>query len=260
MSCIDLYVSSLGQNCNNQSNTTSIFNFENISKEVSNSVMNSNIFIENNVILSQNQNVSVDGSCCSKLEISEEAEIKVIDTSKIDINFSTTIAKDINTKLKDQLSNNKNLINNVLGNNNGGKLFNLITNKLDQVTETNSIKESIIRLFNTTISSQNLNVSIICSEKIPMPTKKGTCVITQTFLLESIVNNVIEEIMQDIISDSEINSFLLSLSDNYKKDNSLEFKEQSWYYKNIEYIKLIIIIFIVPLIIRLLYNLTKSKK
>jgi hypothetical protein len=260
MSCIDLYISSLGQNCDNASNSTSIFNFENISSDIVNSVMSSNIFIENNFISIQNQNVNIDGSCCGQLDITQSGEIKVIDIAKIDIEFSTNIAKQINGKIKEQLTNNKKLINNVLGPNQGGKLFNLITNKLEKITESNSIKQSIIQLFSTTITSQNQNVNIICSQKIPMPTKSGKCVISQSFLLESVINNVIEIIMKDIISDSEINKFLLGLSNKFVKDPSLEFKEQLWYYKYIDYIKLIIFIFVIPVIIRLLYNLTKKRK
>jgi len=252
--CINLGFTKIGDNCDNPGSRKVELNYTTVSENVTNSIMESDIFTENTTVINQEQNVKIDGNCCNDIDISQSGVVKVIDTTKINTEMSFNVGNSIKKEINKQLKNNQNKINSFLGNKRGEELTTLLDSSISKIIKTDTFKSSVVKSINSTITNQNQNVNIICSEEIPMPgTKGGVCKISQSFLIESSVNNVIETIMSDLITDPDIVEFI-NKADAETKIVLPEIREKYWYEENYEYIKLAAIIFIIPLLIRLLYN------
>jgi len=256
--CINLGFTKIGDNCDNPGSRKVEINYTTVSENVTNSIMESDIFTENTTVINQEQNVKIDGNCCNTIDISQSGVVKVIDTTKINIEMSFNVGNSIKNEVGKQLKNNQSKINSFLGNKRGEELTTLLNNSISKIIKTDTFKSSVVKSLNSTITNQNQNVNIICSEEIPMPNSKGgVCKISQSFLIESSVNNTIETIMSDLISDPDINEFINKI-DTETKIKLPEIRTKYWYEENYEYLKLILIIFIVPLLIRLIYNVLKG--
>jgi len=258
--CIDLVFTKIGDNCDKSGSRKVELNFKNVSEDVTNSIMNSEIFTDNTVIVNQEQNIAINGSCCSNLDISQVGVVKVIDVTKVNVEMAVEIGNKIKNQIKKQLSDNQSKLNSFLGNKNGEKLTTLIDNSVSKITKKDSFKNSVIKSLTSSITNQTQNININCSEELPMPNSKGgNCVLSQSFLIESSVNNMIEVVMKDLIVDQELNEFINEIDNSYKIELPT-LRKKYWYEENIDNIKLFLLFFITPLIIRLLYNIIKPSK
>ena len=87
--CIDLSFIEFGD-CKSPSSTATI-DLNNISKNISDSIMNSITEQSSKTVSVQRQNVIITGNCCSTINVSQNTNLKVIDVTKIDSQMISNI-------------------------------------------------------------------------------------------------------------------------------------------------------------------------
>jgi hypothetical protein len=265
MGCVKLGVMQIGGCSENPSLNVKI-DVDKVSRQVASSIQNSLNEENTNVVLTQNQNVSVKGSCCNPLKISQEASMTVINTSKMDIKMVTDIAdtfkKDMITEAEGALPALKNLLGQEIGTRLSVNLKTAITN----VTESSNFKKNIQKKMNETFASQGQNIVIDCGENMrtpPPPVEVGIpdtgCYISQKFLLEQVSNNIMETLMSDILDDPAMQEVLTDISKkNIEVDiirrSGFEKQEFSWWNNNKKIMIIVFLFFLIPLVVKIFFG------
>jgi hypothetical protein len=193
--CIDLKFIQFGD-CKSPSSTATI-DLNNISKNVSESIMNSITEQSSKSVSVQRQNVIITGNCCSTINVSQNTNLKVIDVTKIDSQMISNILGSMKDQYNSQLDNIQPNMINLMGDNIGKNVTTSIKQSIEKAIENSSVKYSLKKSLKNTIGSQTQNVNIQCSEYLESP--GGTvCNIDQTFLLQQTINNVFEDIFKEI--------------------------------------------------------------
>ena len=208
MACINLGFTSIG--CSKNEKASVSIDTQKVSKTVANSIMNSISDEKTVVVSSQNQNVSIKGSCCSPIIIDQNAQLKVINTSKMDVKMISDIAIKFKNNLNQELESKTNELNSLLGQQVGGQLTAAIKNSVTKISESNNFKSSIQKKISETFANQGQNIVIDCGEELSTPKPPpGSglpdtgCYISQSFLYEQLANNIMETMMSDIIKDEK---------------------------------------------------------
>ena len=260
MACINLGFTSIGCSKNEKSSVS--IDTQKVSKTVANSIMNSISDEKTVIVSSQNQNVSIKGSCCSPIVIDQSAQLKVINTSKMDVKMVSDIAIKFKDGMTKELDAKANEMNSLLGSQVGGQLTAAIKNSVTKISESNNFKNSIQKKISETFANQGQNINIECGEEIPTPKPPvGSglpdtgCYISQSFLYEQLANNIMETMMSDIIKDEKVDEIISKISQKnitpqLQKIGKFERTPMSWFETNIETIGLILLVFFIPLIIK----------
>ena len=260
MACINLGFTSIG--CSKNEKASVSIDTQKVSKTVANSIMNSISDEKTVVVSSQNQNVSIKGSCCSPIIIDQNAQLKVINTSKMDVKMISDIAIKFKNNLNQELESKTNELNSLLGQQVGGQLTAAIKNSVTKISESNNFKSSIQKKISETFANQGQNIVIDCGEELSTPKPPpGSglpdtgCYISQSFLYEQLANNIMETMMSDIIKDEKVDEIITKISQKeitptLQRTGKFERTPLSWFESNIELIGLILLVFFIPLIIK----------
>ena len=216
MACINLGFTSIG--CSKNEKASVSIDTQKVSKTVANSIMNSISDEKTVVVSSQNQNVSIKGSCCSPIIIDQNAQLKVINTSKMDVKMISDIAIKFKNNLNQELESKTNELNSLLGQQVGGQLTAAIKNSVTKISESNNFKSSIQKKISETFANQGQNIVIDCGEELSTPKPPpGSglpdtgCYISQSFLYEQLANNIMETMMSDIIKDEKVDEIITKI-------------------------------------------------
>lgn len=193
--CIDLNFIQFGD-CKSPSSTATI-DLNNISKNVSESIMNSITEQSSKTIAVQRQNVIITGSCCSTINVSQNTNLKVIDITKINSEMVSNILSLMKEQYNSQLDNIQPNMISLMGDNIGKNVTTSIKQSIEKAIENSSVKYSLKKSLKNTIGSQTQNVNIQCSEYLATP-GGSVCNIDQTFLLQQTINNVFEDIFKEV--------------------------------------------------------------
>jgi len=201
--CVDLSFVKFGT-CKNPESTLSV-NVNSISKNVSDTIMNSVTSTNTDVIVVQNQNVNIIGSCCSPLKVSQEANLKVLESNSINVSMVTNILNQMRDGYSKDLDKVQPALDKITGENLGKNITTSIKQSMTKLMQDESVQNSLREKLVSVIASQNQNVQVNCSEYIPIPSNKdGSCTITQEFLLQLEINNVFEDIFSKVIVDPNV--------------------------------------------------------
>ena len=265
MVCVDIGIVKFGS-CSTSPSANAKIDVQKVSKQVASSIMNS-INEENSVVVSsQNQNVSVKGSCCSPIIISQEANMKIINTTKMDIKMITDIANSFKKDMIKEVDSATSGLKNILGPDVGTRLTATMKKSIENVTSSTNFKQSIQKKMSETFANQGQNINIDCGETLPTPTPPpGTglpdtgCYISQSFLMEQVSNNIMETMMSDISADPQMDAILSEISKSKikvetSKRGGLEKEEVSWWISNKNMIIVVLLVFLIPLLVKILFG------
>ena len=260
MVCINLGFTSFG--CKKNDNSSVKIDIEKVSKTISNSIMN-NISDDKTVVVStQNQNINIKGNCCNPISIDQTSEIKVINTTEMNVQMITDIAQKFKSGLTKEIDDKSNLLKNFLGQQVGTQLTATIKNAISKISESNSFKSSIQKKISETFANQGQNISIDCGEQLSVPRAPSNsglpntgCYISQSFLYEQVTNNIMETMMSDILRDDKVDELIASITRKnisfpLQNTGKLERTTLSWFESNLQTIALVLLIFFIPLIIK----------
>jgi hypothetical protein len=265
MGCIKIGVMQMGGCSDNPSLNVKI-DIDKVSRQVATSIQDSLNEENTTVVLSQNQNISIIGSCCNPIKISQEASMQVINTSKIDIKMVNNISDYFKKEMLEESEKAIPALNNILGQELGGKLSVNLKTAIEKVSESSNFKKNIQKKINETFANQGQNIIVNCGENIPPPPPPSEtglpptgCYITQSFLLEQVSNNIMETMMSDIIDDPEMQDVLQEIT---KKNIGLDIikrsgfdkKKFSWFETNKTIIFVVILVLLIPLIVKILFT------
>ena len=267
MACINLGFTKIG--CSKNESSSVSIDTEKVSKNIANSIMNS-ISDEKTVVVSnQTQNISIKGSCCSPIIIDQTAQIKVINTSKMDVQMINDIAIKFRDGLNKELDTKSNELIRLLGQQDGGQLTAAIKNSVTKISETNNFKSSIQKKISETFANQGQNINIDCGEELlppKPPTESGLpntgCYISQSFLYELLANNIMETMMSDIIKVEKVDEIISKISKKnitpkLQKTGKFEREPSSWFMDNFQTIIIVLMIFFIPLLIKFIKVMQK---
>ena len=179
-------------------------NTSSISKNITNSIQQASSTIGDTTVTMQNQNVSIIGSCCPSLDISQTATMKKFDTTKFTGNFVSDVAKKMSDSISSSLDQSSTQIIGALGAVNGPSLTAAIKSAVQKVTESNSFKNNMTTKISQALSSQNQNVSIQCSDAVSVPKVDGKCVINQNIVMDLLSNNLVQNLMSEVSKDEQL--------------------------------------------------------
>lgn len=236
-----------------------------ISKQVANSIMENLNEEQTNIISSQNQNINIQGSCCFPIKIEQNASVKVINTSKIDIKMVSDIADSFKKQTIDEVDKATNSLKNIAGEDIGTRLTFALKKSIENVSESSTFKKSIKEKISNTFINQGQNINIECSSIFPMPPpppesglSDSGCYISQSFVLEQVCTNIMETMMVDVVSNPDVDSLLAEISskDIYIKSvktGGFQREELSWWDTNKNIFIIILFVFLIPLLIKILF-------
>jgi hypothetical protein len=168
MGCVDFGVFVIGT-CSRDPTADIKIEVNKISKQVANSVMENLNEEQTTIISSQNQNINIKGSCCFPLKIEQNASVKVINTSKIDIKMVSDIADSFKKQTIDEVDKATNSLKNIAGEEIGTKLSFALKKSIENVSDSSTFKKSIKEKISNTFINQGQNINIECSSIYPMP-------------------------------------------------------------------------------------------
>jgi hypothetical protein len=201
--CVDLSFIKFGE-CKTPESTLSV-DVNKISKTISDSIMSSITTSETNVVVVQNQNVNVIGSCCSPIKIKQDAALKVIESTSINVSMVSNILNQMKNQYNNEIDKVQPQLNKITGDNIGKNITTSIKESMSKTIQDESIQNSLKEKLLNIIASQTQNVQINCSDYIPVPSSRdGSCTITQDFLLQLEINNVFEDIFSQVMVDPSV--------------------------------------------------------
>lgn len=199
--CIDLSFIKFG-NCKSPQSTMSV-DVSSISKQVSQTLMETVNTTESNTISIQNQDISIDGSCCASLTIEQDAQLKIIDKTSINQTMIVSMLQDMYQKYSEDLNRVQPGINTLMGNNIGQQITSSIKLSFVKAIENESIQSSFQSKLVKTIGNQSQSIQIKCNSYIPTDFQ-GKCNITQEMIIQMEIINMFEEIFLFIRSDPQV--------------------------------------------------------
>jgi hypothetical protein len=252
--CIDLKFKKIGSGCEKINKSTVKIDTSIMSKNISETVMNSISEEETNVVTVQSQNVTIKGNCCNDLNIDQSLKLKMINTSSINVKMINTISNGIKTQYIEQLNKNADKIGGLIGREKAGQLITTIKNEIVNETSSTSLQSNIVKKLNQTFGSQGQNINIECAKYTDTPIEdenNSVCVITQEFLLEQTINNIIDIVIANLAVNEEINKVVNSIQSNVKEEE-FPFIYPNWIKNNKLYLLLLCLIIFIPIIIRII--------
>ncbi len=188
-----------------------------VTQQISNSIQTQTQTIKSNVVLNQNQNVAITGSCCDDIIISQQMTIDTVDITKMGAtqlnNISTTISNALNNAIDSAQDNKTGFFGSPLGNDMKSKLKQTISN----ITQSDSFKQTIMEKLSNTFGNQGQNIKIDCGVYSPppavsdVPGQRKVCNISQDFLYKNVSNNILDSLFSEI-NTSTVGNELKSLT------------------------------------------------
>jgi hypothetical protein len=193
--------------CKSPSSTATI-DLNNISKNVSDTIMNSVTEQASKTVVVQKQNVIITGSCCSEIEINQNTNLKVVDTTQINSEMVSNILNNMKEQYNSELNKIEPNITEIMGDNIGKNVTTTIQQSIEKAIQNTSVQNSLKQNLKKTIGSQTQNINIQCSEYLPTPSTnenaKTVCKIDQSFLLQQTINNTFEDIFKQVSVDPNV--------------------------------------------------------
>ena len=250
--CIDLSFIKFG-NCKSPESTMSV-DVSSISKQVSQTLMETVNTTESNTISIQNQDISIDGSCCTSLSIVQDAQLKIIDKTSINQTMIVSMLQDMYQKYSEDLNRVQPGINTLMGNNIGQQITSSIKLSFVKAIENESIQSSFKSKLIKTIGNQSQSIQIKCNSYIPTDFQ-GKCNITQEMIIQMEIINMFEEIFLFIRSDPQVHKAVQTYTTqqiNKTTNPQSTIKPYFYYYKYQMVCAIIAIIFI--FLLRIIYR------
>lgn len=164
-----------------------------------------------NTAVNQIQNVSIIGSCCQPLKISQNLKAIVIDNSKMNVSFMTQMALNLTKDINKVMEGAESEFNTKFKGNRGTNLKMAVENAMTKMNNKNVIANIIQEKVSNTLASQGQKVFIQCGGvlKTPPPPPSENmpdtgCYITQDFVFSQTTNNIMESVFSAISLDEGV--------------------------------------------------------
>jgi len=205
MVCVTFGPFAAGSNCTPSSSIA--IDTKTISSSVMNNIQKDIASATSVASGSQLQNVAINGCGAVPIDIKQKMVFKVVNTSKLGSNFETNLANSMKNAITNDVDQKSKQINDLFGGVTGPEVSMAIKTAAQSITESNSFKESIKSSMNKAFGAQGQNISITCSQ-LPSDSadkfKSGSINISQDFLMEQTVNNILETVFKDMQKNESI--------------------------------------------------------
>jgi hypothetical protein len=266
MACVDFSFVRFGD-CSAKPSKLTI-DVNQLSSQIIDSVMKTTTISQTDAIVSQEQNITIRGPCCSPVKIDQLTEISLKEDTKIDTTFSIKIANQIKTNIDGLVDSKKSLLDSLVGEDKSATFTNSVKQSVQSIINTSGFQESIINSFNKTIGAQIQNVEITCSDTYPMPPPPensnlpdSACLISQKFLLQLEINNLFKNVFTFVLSDPNVKEAIKEISNEtlkYKQFTPIEKAIEPWYKEYKTLLILLFILFFLPSIISIITKIIKK--
>jgi len=161
--------------------------------------------------------------CCDPLFISQEGNIKMINTNRDTTDMASSMISSITSEIESQLSAAQSSETDIASTPASQKLLMSVKESLTQINQSEDIKNSVKENMAETFNLQSQEVNIVCGDyPLPSPPKAPVtgkddsgktvtqtlpdtgCYITQDFLFEAVANNTFETVMKTIVENENV--------------------------------------------------------
>jgi len=162
--------------------------------------------------------------CCDPFVVSQQANIKMINTNKDTSNMATNMMQSVISDMQTQMNASQSAESDIGATPTGQSLKMAINDALTQISTSEDIKNAVKENMSETFNLQSQEINIVCGDYTMPPPPKGQvtgkdnttgqtvttelpdtgCYLTQDFLFEQVANNTFETIMSSVLENENV--------------------------------------------------------